>query len=272
MKERVTITISDDLLKLIDNQVDGTTVKNRSHAIELAISKSVRNKELTQGIILAGANYEINQDGKKIPTFMAMVNGKTIIEHNVKEFKKQGITDILISVYYKKELIKELFGDGSNLGVNIKYIEEKTPSGTAGTIKKAAEYIKGPFVVCNGDGLRKINLKQFFDFHKKQGTLATIGLTTVNDPQNYGVVVLNGSRVHSFVEKPRSNIPSNLINAGVYIFEPEVLKHFPEGYGKLETDVFPKLAKNEDFAGYVFFGKWNYVRSEEQLHKAIKDW
>ncbi|MEA3399183.1 MAG: sugar phosphate nucleotidyltransferase [Patescibacteria group bacterium] len=272
MKERVTITISKDLLDKVDSKIDGTTIKNRSHSIELALSKILRKKELSKGIILAGGDKEIFQDGKKIPVFMSLVNNKPVLEHNVQEFKKQGIKDIIIGVHHKKELIKEHFGDGTSFGVNIAYMENDDPCGTAGVIKNASEFIDGPFVVCNGDVLRKIDIRQFFEFHKKQGTLATIGLTTVNNPENYGVVVLNGNRVHSFVEKPQNNIPSNLINAGIYIFEPEVLEHFPVGFGKLETDVFPKLSKKEEFAGYVFFGKWNYIKNEEQLEIANLDW
>lgn len=272
MKERITITISDSLLKTIDKQVDGTNVKNRSHAIELAISKSLNKKELNQALILAGGSYEIEQEGIKIPTFMAKVNNKTIIEHNITNLKRQGITEIFINVSHRKDELMKLLGNGTNLGVEINYIQDDEPLGTAGSIKKAAEYIRGPFLVCNGDVLIRIDIPQFFKFHKKQGTTATVALTTTNSPQDFGVVVLNGTRIHSFIEKPQSKIPSNLINAGMYIFEQEIFEEFPEGYGKLETDVFPKLAMKEDFAGYVFYGKWNSVRTNELLAKAIKDW
>ncbi len=272
MKERITITINDDLLRAIDSQVDGTTIKNRSHAIELALSKTILNKRLTQAVILAGGTYEVKQDGKTIPTLLAKVNGTTIIEHNIRLLKKHGITDIIISLYHRKDDIKKLLGDGTSYGVRITYLEEDQPLGTAGALLRASEYIRGPFVVTNGDSLKDIDIREVFDFHKHQGTLATIALSTANDPSKYGVIVLNGTRVHSFIEKPQSNIPSNLINAGLYIFDPEVFKEFPADFGKLETDVFPKLAQKDSFAGFVSYGKCNFIRSKEELDKAIHDW
>lgn len=137
---------------------------------------------------------------------------------------------------------------------------------------KAAKDIRGTFVVCNGDELKKIDIKEMFDFHKKQGTLSTIALTTVNNPQDYGVVVLNGNRVYSYIEKPQNDIPTNLINAGLYIFEPEVLTHAPQGFGRLEQDVFPKLAQKEELAGFVFYGEWQDVRDAAGLEKALSKW
>lgn len=272
MKERVTITIDQDMLRLLDMQVDGTTVKNRSHAIELNLSKVLNRQALTHAIILAGGPYEIMQDRESIPTVMVKINGKPILEHNILMLKKQGIQQFILAIGHKKEMIKKHFGDGSRLGVDITYVEEDEPQGTSGVLRLAAELITGTFVVANGDELKQIDLKEMFDFHRKQGTLATLAVTTVSDPKDYGVVVLNGNRVYSYIEKPKDNIPTNLINAGLYIFEPEVISEAPQGYGRLEQDVFPKLAQKEEFAGYIFYGAWQDVRDEEGLKKATEMW
>lgn len=272
MKERITITIDETMLNLIDSQVDGTIIKNRSHAIELNLSKALQRKEITQAVILAGGKYSLTVDRKEIPTIMLEINGKPIIEHNIIMLKKQGIKEFIIAIGYKKELVKEYLGDGSNLGVEIKYIEEDVPLGTSGALKEASKYISGTFIVCNADELKKIDIKEMFSFHRKQGTLATIALTTTMDPENYGVVILNGNKVYSFVEKPKNNIPTNLINAGLYIFEPEVINEAPTGYGRLEEDVFPKLANKEECSGYVFYGEWQDVRTKEHLENAMKTW
>jgi NDP-sugar pyrophosphorylase family protein len=109
-----------------------------------------------------------------------------------------------------------------------------------------------------------------FEFHRKQGSPATIAITTTPTPNEYGVVVLNGNHVYSFIEKPQGASPTNLISAGLYIFEPEVIKMTPDGYGRLELDVFPKLAASEDLSGYIFYGKWQDVRSQKTLEKALK--
>jgi mannose-1-phosphate guanylyltransferase len=272
MKERITITIEEDMLTAIDAQVDGTVIKNRSHAIELNLSKALQRKQITQAVILAGGPYELTIDRKQIPTTMLEVNGRTILEHNILMLKKQGIKKFIIAVGHKRDIIKKYLGDGSKLGIDIQYIEEEVPLGTAGALKEAAKYITGTFLVCNGDELKNIDIKEMYEYHRKQGTLATIAVTTTMNPKDYGVVILNGNRVYSFVEKPKDNIPTNLINAGLYIFEPEVINEAPEGFGRLEEDVFPKLANREECSGYVFYGEWQDVRSEEALAHAIKTW
>lgn len=272
MKERVTITIEDELLKDIDAQVDGTVIKNRSHAIELALAKTLQKDVLNQAIILAGGTYNIKQDGKKTPSFMVKVGGKPVLEHNLIMLKRQGITHFIFAVGYKKELVKEYFGNGDAWGVNITYLEEQEPLGTSGVLRKAAKYINRPFIMCNGDELKDIDIKEMLAFHKKQGAYATIAVTTVTNPQDYGVVVLNGNSVYSFIEKPKHNIPTSLINAGLYIFDPEVVTNAPLGYGRLEQDVFPKLAKQEKLSGYIFYGKWHDIRDEDSLKDAMMTW
>ena len=103
--------------------------------------------------------------------------------------------------------------------------------------------------------------------------LATIALTTVDDPSQYGVARLEGSRIVEFVEKPKKeNAPSNLINAGFYIIEPEVLDMIPDGYSMIEKDVFPKLAKLGRLRGFPFSGQWYDVGTMERLKMAEKDW
>lgn len=270
MKERITITIDQQLLNEVDAQIDGTTIKNRSHAIELGLSKCLQKKGIHQAVILAGGDILVEQEGKDIPPFLVNINNRPIIEHNILMLRRQGIKEFIITVgKYKDELIKR-FGEGDKLGIHIIYVEEKEAMGTAGSIRLAAEYISGTFIVCNADELKEIDIKEMFDFHRKQACPATIAITTTATPNEYGVVVLNGNHVYSFIEKPQGSSPTNLINAGLYIFEPEVIKMTPEGYGQLELDVFPKLAANEDLSGYIFYGKWQDVRDQETLKKAMK--
>lgn len=272
MKERVTITINQQMLAAVDAQIDGTVVKNRSHAIELNLSKVLLKKELTQAVLLAGGTCTIPINGDEIPTTMARVDGKPILEHNLLLLKEQGITDFMITVGSFANQIKSHFGDGSRLGVSIKYLVEDIPLGTAGAIKKASSLISGTFLVCNGDELKSIDIKEMFSFHRKQATAATIAITTAMHPQEYGVVILNGNLVHSFIEKPKESIPTNLINAGLYIFEPTVFDLIPEGFSKLEVDVFPKIAKDDNCSGYVFYGSWQDICDEASLDEAKRSW
>ncbi|MFW5865695.1 MAG: sugar phosphate nucleotidyltransferase [Nanoarchaeota archaeon] len=272
MKERITVTIERDLLDELDGQIDGVVIKNRSHAIELNLSKVLKREHLKQAVILAGGSYVVEQNGKDVPSFMLDINGRSIVEHNILMLKRQGIKDFILAVGYRKELIKKRLGDGSKLGVAIKYLEEDQPLGTAGVLRKIASHINSTFLVCNGDELKDIDIKNMFDYHKKQGTSATIAITTAESTKEYGEVVLNGNRIYSFVEKPKDGASTNLINAGLYIFDPEVISHAPEGFGRLESDVFPKLASQENLAGYMFYGKWLDVRDKKSLKEAEMTW
>jgi NDP-sugar pyrophosphorylase family protein len=270
MKERITITIDQQILNELDAQIDGTIVKNRSHAVELSLAKSLQKKGIKQAVILAGGNLTVEQEGKDLPPFLVKINNRTIIEHNILMLRRQGIKDFIVTVgEYKDEIIK-LFSEGNKLGINIIYVEEKEPLGTAGILRKAAQHLSGTFIVCNSHELKEIDVKEMLDFHRKQRCPATIAITTTPTPKEYGVVVLNGNQIYSFIEKPQGSSPTNLISAGFYIFEPEVIKMAPEGYGRLELDIFPKLAANKDLAGFIFYGKWQDVRSPETLAKALK--
>ena len=194
-------------------------------------------------------------------------------EHIFDLLKKHGIRDIVLCVGHLKSKIKDYFGDGSNFGVNITYVEEDEPLGTAGPLKLAKKYLKGSFIVSNGDELKNINIPRMFRLHKRKDALATLALTTVEDPSHYGVARLDGSRIIEFVEKPKKeDAPSNLINAGFYIMEPEVIDMIPDGFSMLEKDVFPKLAKLGRLRGFPFAGQWFDIGTIERYKLAEKQW
>jgi mannose-1-phosphate guanylyltransferase len=129
------------------------------------------------------------------------------------------------------------------------------------------------FIVSNGDELKDIDIDEMFKAHKRSGALVTIALTTVNDPSAYGVARLSGNHILEFVEKPsREEAPSNLINAGFYLMEPEVLDMVPDGFSMLEKDVFPVLAKEGKLFGFPFSGQWFDTGDMERYEKALKEW
>ncbi len=108
--------------------------------------------------------------------------------------------------------------------------------------------------------------------HKENGALGTIALTSVEDTSRYGVAKLAGNRILDFVEKPpKDKAPSNFINSGLYILEPEVIDYVPEGFSMLEKDVFPKLAKEGKLFGYPFSGYWKPIGTFQQYEEAISD-
>ncbi len=208
---------------------------------------------------------------KQMPKALLEVHGKTITEQLFDLLKKYGIRDIILCTGYLKETIRDKFGDGSKLGVTIDYVEENESLGTAGPLRLLKKHIKDSFIVSNGDELKNINIPRMFRLHRRKNALATIALTTVDDPSHYGVARLDGSRIIEFVEKP-VNAPSNLINAGFYIIEPEVIDMIPDGFSMLEKDIFPALAKSGRLRGFPFAGQWFDIGNIERYKIAEKKW
>ena len=272
MKERVTITLDKNLISQIDKRIDGMDIKNRSQEIEFLLAESLGTHIPGKAVLLVGGRgSRLRPLTDKIPKALLEVQSKTITEHLFDLLKKYGIRDGVLCVGYLKDKIKEHFGDGTKIGVNINYVEENEPLGTAGPLKLAKKYLKDSFIVSNGDELKNINIPRMFRLHKRKNALATIALTTVDDPSNYGVARLDGSRIVEFVEKP-SNPPSNLISAGFYILEPEVIGMIPDGFSMLEKDVFPKLAKMGRLRGFPFAGQWFDIGNIERYRIAEKKW
>lgn len=274
MKERVTITLDSDLITQIDKRIDGSIIKNRSQQIEDLLTKSLGADRPEKAVILVGGKgTRLRPLTYKMPKCMLEIQGKAVIEHLFDLLKKYGIRDVILSVGYLKEKVKDHFGDGTKFGVNISYIEEDDPLGTAGPLKLAKNLLKESFIVTNGDELKDINIPRMFRLHKRKDALATIALTTVKDPSQYGVAKLSGSRILEFIEKPKAeDAPSNLINAGFYILEPEVLDMIPDGLSMLEKDVFPKLAEQGKLRGFPFAGQWFDIGNIERYELAKKKW
>src|SRR3989338_138980 len=272
MKERVTITLDKELISQIDKRIDGIGIKNRSQEIEILLADALGANIPGKAVLLIGGKgTRLKPLTDKIPKSLLKVQEKAVTEHIFDLLKKYSIRDAILSVGYLKDSIKEHFGDGSSFGINLTYVEEDEPLGTAGPLRLAKKYLKDSFIVSNGDELKNINIPRMFRLHKRKNALATIALTTVDDQAQYGVARLDGSRIIEFVEKP-ANPPSNLINAGFYILEPEVIDMIPDGFSMLEKDVFPKLAKLGRLRGFPFAGQWFDIGTLERYKIAEKKW
>lgn len=276
MKERITLTIEKELLEQVDSKIDGITIKNRSHAVELFLRRALKGRVPKKALILAGGKgTRMLPLTRKVPKPLIKIHGKSFLEHNLELLKRFGVREAIISVGYLKEQIKELIGDGTRFGLQVTYIDEdpENPLGTAGPIKKAEKFLDSSFIVMNADELKDINLEMLYRDHLKNEALATIGLTTVKDPSMFGVAMLDGNRILRFVEKPAPHTtPSKLINAGIYILEPDVIGMIPRGYAMLETDLFPKLARNGKLYGYPFAGQWFVPESPAYLKRIEQEW
>jgi NDP-sugar pyrophosphorylase family protein len=262
MKERVTLTLDSEILKQIDLSIDGFHIKNRSHAIELLLHQGLQSDIPSHAIIMAA--------GKKM-NGMKKVHNKPVIEHLINLFRKYNIKNILIGICFEKEKIMGYFGNGSKFGVKIRYIEEEKPSGTITLVKKARSFLSGSFFVTNADELKDVNLSDMYHNHKENHAVASIALTTVEDPKSYGVVRVDGIRVRDFQEKPSDESQTKLINAGLYLFELEILDMISDDV-KMFYDYFPTLAEQNKLIAYHFSGKWFDVSNKESHKKAEKEW
>ena len=276
MKERITITLNEKLIKQLDKRIDGEEIRNRSQEIEEILEGALGVSIPSKALILAGGKgTRLRPLTYKIPKGLIEVQGKTLTGWLFELFKKYGIRDVILSVGYMADKIRDYFTDGSKFSMNIEYVEEdpNKPLGTAGPLRLAKDMLKDSFIVSNGDELKNINIPRMFRLHKRKNALVTIALTTVNDPSLYGVARLDGSRIIEFVEKPKkSEAPSNLINSGFYIIEPEVIEMIPKGFCMLEKDVFPKLAREGRLRGFPFSGQWFDTGNMERLERARKLW
>lgn len=210
-----------------------------------------------------------------VPKPMVPIMNKPLLERTMVHLKKSGISEIVISSCYQPQYIEDYFGNGEHFGLKIQYIVEDIPLGTGGAIKKAEAQFKDTFIVFNSDILSDIDIQKILDYHKNSHALATIAVTEVQDPSAYGVIDYDtdGYAV-SFVEKPgKEQITSNFINAGIYIFEPEILKEIPiNSVVSVERETFPKLlAKGYKIAVYKDNSYWMDIGTLEKYIQAHKD-
>ncbi len=254
MKEKIAFSIDSSLLKKVDSTVDGLNVKSRSHALEILLRKAFGGDKVSKALILAGGERK----SESYSTIKPMIHfeDKPILQHVIEWLRKHNIKDITISVGYMREEIESYFRNGKDFNVNIDYMREDEPLGTAGPLYLAKSRFDSTFLVIHADVLCDFDLNDLINDHRNSKAAATITLKEVKDPYKYGVANIEGRRIVNFIEKPeKGKEPSNLVNAGVYIFEPSIFDYIPKK-GMLETDVFDALSKKGLLNGYVFSGRW----------------
>lgn len=231
------------------------------------------NAPSTAVLLVGGKATRLRPLTLKRPKGLLDVQGQSVVEHLLDLLKRHHVKNVILSTGYLKKQFRDYFGDGKKFGVNMLYAEEDEPLGTAGPLKLARKHLNSAFIMSNGDELKDINVEEMYKLHKKKKALATLALTEVKDPSHYGVARLKGNKILEFVEKPKKeDAPSNLINAGFYIIEPEVIKMIPKGFSMVEKDVFPQLAKKGRLYGYPFKGQWFDMGTHERYETTKKEW
>jgi len=195
-----------------------------------------------------------------IPKPMVPVMNRPIMTSIIELLRKHGFTDIGVTLQYMPETISSYFSNGSDYNINLKYFIEKTPLGTAGSVKNAEQFLDETFIVISGDALTNFNLTEAMIFHKRKGAMATLVLTKVSCPLEYGVVITSsGGHIKQFLEKPSwGEVFSDTVNTGIYILEPEVLNYVPAGQNfDFSKDLYPLLlSEGKPLFGVVLDGYW----------------
>ncbi len=210
------------------------------------------------------------------PKPMLPIMNKPMMEHTMMTLKDLGITEFIVLLYFKPEIIQEHFGDGSEFGIKITYVVPDDDYGTAGAVKLAEEFIGNEnFIIISGDLVTDFDFRKIFDYHEKKNSKLTITLTSVDNPLEFGVVIANEEgKIEKFLEKPSwGEVFSDTINTGIYIIEPEILEYIPknENYD-LSKDLFPKLMREgiDLMAGYSE-GYWRDVGNPESYRDVYDD-
>jgi len=266
-KARLTITLSRDILRQIDRMIDNKTVRNRSHAIELLLRQSLLSI-VTTAVILAGGE---NNSGNNPP--LLPIDNSPLILITIRHLISFGIKTIHILAGINEPDLRKILEASPHLGATIKFHKEDLPLGTAGAVKSIEDQLAyEPFIVLNGDILTDINLADFIAFHKNENTLATIAVKPRDAERNYGKVTLQGNKIRDFSET-NHNHGISIVNTGIYLFQPEVLKLIDSGQpAQFEQDIFPKLAAINELSAFFFQGIWFDISPPDNYRLALRRW
>jgi mannose-1-phosphate guanylyltransferase / phosphomannomutase len=211
------------------------------------------------------------------PKPMVPIVDRQVMAHSIELLKQHGITELVVTIQYLANSIQDQFGDGSSYGVHIEYSLEEQPLGTAGSVRHAAHLLQDePFIVMSGDALTDFNLTKLLEFHRDRSAKATITLTRVPNPLEYGVIIVDErGAVRQFLEKPSwGEVFSDTVNTGIYILDPDVFRYIEKGKAAdWSKDVFPKMLRaNDALVGCIAEGYWTDVGTIEEYMRANRDY
>jgi NDP-sugar pyrophosphorylase family protein len=213
------------------------------------------------------------------PKPIVPIFGRAFLHYQIDLLKQvPEIDEVILSLNYQPRRIEEMFGEGKELGVKLRYVVEPAPLGTAGAVKYANTSIDETVVVFNGDVLTQVDLAAALRLHRERKAKATIVLTPVENPSVYGLVETDrDGNVLRFLEKPKpEEISCNTINAGIYLLEPDTFERIPKDTAwSIERSFFPSLVeRKETFVAYIHGGYWIDIGTPEkymQVHRDIMD-
>ena len=226
-------------------------------------------------ILIGGEGTRLRPLTCNTPKAIVPLLNRPFLEHLLRYLKKHGIRDVILAMGYLPDPVQSCLGDGTELGVQLTYLVEESLLGTAGAVKNAESFLDGPFIVFNGDILTEIDLTAMIRQHREIKPKVSIALTPVDNPTIYGVVETDAqSMVKRFVEKPSwDEVTTNMINAGIYILELDVLEHIPTSAPCMfEHHLFPLLLEmGEPIFSYPSGAYWIDIGTPEKYLKVHHD-
>lgn len=252
-KVKIAISMDKALLDSVDAKVDGAIIRSRSQAIEFFLQRGLTEQGPDTAVLLIKGDHQEYS--------LQEIKGTTLIKKQLDFFYTNGIKNVFIVTQHTKNMNK-LLNEVSGAPLTVK-IFERNVKGNAEALKSIHDSIKrNNFVVMSGDIFNDFDLRSMLKRHSDGNKIATIGLMTREKVDKYGTAVMDGNLVVDFEEKP-SETKSHVVNAGVYIFKPEIFDMFSESTVSLESDIIPKLAKMKQLAGYFTHGEYVHLEDEE---------
>jgi mannose-1-phosphate guanylyltransferase/mannose-1-phosphate guanylyltransferase/phosphomannomutase len=238
-------------------------------------------------IMAAGLGTRLRPITYEMPKPMVPVLNRPVMEHILELLARHGFTEVNANLHWFPELIRDRFGDGSRLGIELRYSEEEALLGTAGGVRSVADFLGDDFLVISGDALTDIELAAMREFHRSHGGIATLATKHVSDTSQFGVVITGADgRVQGFQEKPDpAEALSDLANCGVYMFRQEIFDFFPAegeskaagpddppGFADWAMDVLPALLNGDvPFYSHEVQAYWNDIGNLQELWRSNMD-
>ncbi len=221
-------------------------------------------------IMAGGFGKRLRPHTDKIPKPMLEVGGKPILQILVEKFRDLGVKDFYITVNYLSDVIENHFGDGSSLNVNINYVRESKPLGTAGSLRMLEGRIQTEFLLMNADIMTSFDFKDMHNFHLNRGSELTVAVKRYDLQVPFGAVNVMNERLIGLSEKPELNIN---INAGIYMLKPELINEVPDGAFTDMTDLIEKSLKDgKKVFSYSIDGSWMDIGRPDDYKKASEDY
>ena len=246
-KPKIAISLDQNLLNLIDSKVDGSVMRSRSQAMEFFLKKGLQEQSINTAVLLIKGEHQKNS--------LKKLRGKALIKNQIEFFEKYGINNVYIVTQHNKGinlLLNEI--SGSNINAEIIEINAR---GNAEALEAIKDKIKNSFIAMSGDTYNNFDLLKMAKKHLELDKMATMGLMTREKTAAYGTAILDGDLIVDFQEKPKQS-STTIVNAGIYIFKPEVFELF-ENVSGLEKDLFPKLARLKQLVGFFTYGEYEHL-------------